>query len=316
MQKISVIIPVYNTERYIRKCLDSVVNQSYENIEIIVVNDGSKDNSEEIIKEYENKYKNKIIYLKKQNGGLSDSRNYGMKYATGDYICFIDSDDYIDEDLFEKLKKYIDLNYDIIKFKLTKVDANYNVIEKVNGPVFENKSGEEAFNTLYSSDVMLQPAWLYLYKKSLLQENKFEYPKGKYHEDFARTALIMLKAKSVVSTDVYGYYYYLSETSITRGNDDTKKNKRAWDMLEHYDYMLEKIKEYNIDQNTKNNLKTYYTNNILLKLEELTNENKKKYISEIKKRKMIKNIKTKNLKQFIKRIILSININWYLKLRR
>lgn len=315
MKKISVIIPVYNTERYLRKCLNSIINQEYQNLEIIIVNDGSTDKSEDIIKEYV-KENNKIIYLTKENGGLSDCRNYGMKYATGDYICFVDSDDYLDKELFEKLKKYIDLEYDMIKYKLVKVDENYKETEKINGPIFENKSGIEAFNILCDSDVMLQPACLYLYKTSLLKENKFEYPVGKYHEDFARTLLIMLKANKVASTNVFGYYYYQSQTSITRGNEETKKSKRAWDMLDHYDFMIEKIREYNLDKNTEYNLKKYYTNNILIKTNELSKANRQKYIKEIKQRKLIKNIKVKNFKQLIKRMILSININWYLKLRK
>ena len=138
---------------------------------------------------------------------------------------------------------------------------------------------------------------------------------GKYHEDFARTALIMLKAKKVASTDVYGYYYYQSETSIMRGNDEQKKLRRAFDMIDHYDYMVKEIDNYEISERTKENLKIYYTNNIILKLEELNEENKKLYKKAIKDREMLKNIKARNIKQFIKKLILNINIEWYLKLR-
>ena len=147
------------------------------------------------------------------------------------------------------------------------------------------------------------------------KENNFEYPVGKLHEDFALTSLIMLKAKKVASTNVYGYYYYQSSSSITRGNDQQKIMKRALDMLYHYDYMNEKIKEYNISKQTLENLKIYYTNNIILKIEDLNKINQKYYIKEIKKRKILKNIKARNLKQLLKKIILNINIRWYLKLR-
>ena len=203
----------------------------------------------------------------------------------------------------------------MIKYKLVKVDENYNETEKVDGPIFEEKTGEEAFNTLYYQDVMLQPAWLYLYKTKFWKENNFEYPVGKLHEDFALTSLIMLKAKKVASTNVYGYYYYQSSSSITRGNDQQKIMKRALDMLYHYDYMNEKIKEYNISKQTLENLKIYYTNNIILKIEDLNKINQKYYIKEIKKRKILKNIKARNFKQLLKKIILNINIRWYLKLR-
>ena len=91
MTKVSVIVPVYNVEDYIEKCLNSLVNQTLEDIEIIIVNDGSKDNSENIIKSFLSRYPQKIKYLKKENGGLSDARNYGIPYATGEYIAFLDS---------------------------------------------------------------------------------------------------------------------------------------------------------------------------------------------------------------------------------
>ena len=141
MKLISVIIPIYNTQKYLKKCIDSVESQSYNNIEIILVNDGSTDSSEKIIQPYLQKYEN-IKYYKKENGGLSDARNYGIQKATGDYICFLDSDDYIDINLFSKLQKYLDLDYDMIKYKLVKVDENYNETEKVDGPIFEEKTAE------------------------------------------------------------------------------------------------------------------------------------------------------------------------------
>ena len=114
MAKISVIIPVYNVEKYLSKCLDSVVNQTLKDIEIIVVNDGSPDNSQKIIDDYTKKYKNIKSFVKK-NGGLSDARNFGIKKASGKYIAFLDSDDYVTEDMYEKMyKKAISHNFDIV----------------------------------------------------------------------------------------------------------------------------------------------------------------------------------------------------------
>ena len=95
MPKVSVIVPIYNVEKYLKKCLDSLVNQTLDDIEIILVNDGSKDNSKQIAEKFANDYPNKIIYLEKENGGLSSARNYGLKHAKGDYISFVDSDDYV-----------------------------------------------------------------------------------------------------------------------------------------------------------------------------------------------------------------------------
>ena len=314
MKKISVIVPVYNVEKYLRKCLDSIIEQQYSNIEVIVVDDGSTDNSREIIKEYVSG-NDKIKYYKKENGGLSDARNYGVQKATGDYICFIDSDDYIDKNLFERIKSYIDKDYDVIKYKIVTVSENGSSIEKHDGPVFDGKTGPEAFNILYASDEYLQPAVLYFIRKSFWDDNNFGFPIGKYHEDFATIPLIILKAKSVVSTDLYGYYYVQSSTSIMRGNDEEKVMQRAIDALHHYDRMCDEIKKYNLDKITEDNVKKYYTNCIIIKVGELSKENQKIYIRKIKKRKMYRNIKITSFKQFIKRIILSISVKLYLKLK-
>lgn len=107
MPKVSVIVPFYNVENYIEKCIKSLINQTLEDIEIILVNDGSKDNSINIAKKYAEKYPEKIVYLEKENGGLGDARNYGIPYAKGEYIAFVDSDDYVEKDMYkEMLKKH------------------------------------------------------------------------------------------------------------------------------------------------------------------------------------------------------------------
>ena len=113
--KISIIVPIYNVEEYLEKCLDSLVNQTLKDIEIILINDGSPDNSEEIVNKYLKKYKEKIIYHKKKNEGQGIARNYGINLAKGEFISFVDSDDYVDKTIFEKLyNKAIEENSDIV----------------------------------------------------------------------------------------------------------------------------------------------------------------------------------------------------------
>ena len=140
MPKLSVIVPVYNTELYLDKCLESIVNQTFDDIEIIVVNDGSPDNSEGIIQKYIRNYPNKIKYFKKENGGLSDSKNFGVEKATGEYITFVDSDDYIDHDLYLQLLECMNNQVDLIKFKFIRIDELYEEIDRANGPVFGKSS--------------------------------------------------------------------------------------------------------------------------------------------------------------------------------
>lgn len=314
MPKISVIIPVYNTEKYLEKCLNSILKQIMQDFEIIVVNDGSTDDSAKILRQFELQYPDKIKYFEKQNGGVSDARNFGVKKAIGEYLCFVDSDDYIDENLFENLEKYINQNAEIIKYKCIKVNENYEKIELIDGPVFECKTGYEAFNELYVHDVFLEIAWLYLYKRNFFVKNKFEFPTNKYHEDWALVPYIILNAKSVISTNIYGYYYVQSKNSITRNNNDEKIYKRVCNMLEHFDNLIEKISNIKNKQAIEN-FKLYMTNCLILKLEELPQKYHKQYIKEIKKRKIINNIKVRNAKQFIKKVLLKINVKLYLKLR-
>lgn len=317
MTKVSVIVPIYNVEKYLEKCLDSLVNQTLKDIEIILVNDGSTDNSGQIAKEYVSKYKEKIVYLEKQNGGLSDARNYGLEYAKGDYISFVDSDDYISKNLYSELVRYMEEDYDMVKFGILTVDLKNNKMIENKSKQFENKTGEEAFDILYKTDKMTEVAWGYLYKASFWKENNFKFTKDMYHEDFGLIPLVILKAKKVASTNILGYYYVQSDKSITRNSDEKKKLKMSYDLLKFYDNMIKEIENYDISKKTKENIKIYYTNCILLEVKNISNEaERQKYIKEIKKRKMIKNIKVRNFKQLVKRVLLNININTYLKIQK
>ena len=122
-RKISVIIPVYKVEKYLKRCVESVVNQTYKNIEIILVNDGSPDKCGEICDKYA-RIDSRIKVIHKENGGLSSARNAGLDIASGDYIMFVDSDDWISEVSLEKLYDYIEADYDIINFKFSFVKEN------------------------------------------------------------------------------------------------------------------------------------------------------------------------------------------------
>lgn len=310
MPKVSIIVPVHNAEKYIVKCLDSILNQTYKNIEVIVVNSGSTDKSEEIIKQYDS-----IKYMDAGNNGVSVARNIGIENVTGDYFCFVDADDYIDEKLIDNLSIHMKENYELIKYKLKKVNSKFEEIEKVEGPTFEKKTGEEAFEILKYKDVLLESPCLYLFKTEYYKKNKFEFTKGTYHEDLGLIPLVLVKANSVISTDVYGYYYVQSENSITRNNPYEKIVKRANDMFIHFDNMMKFIEENNISEKSKKSIKDFYANAVILKTEELKSKEQKEYIKEIKNRKLINNIQVRNIKQLIKKILLNINVKLYLKLR-
>ena len=315
MKKISVIIPVYNTEKYLRRCFDSVIAQDYKNLEIVIINDGSEDNSEQIINEYKKKYPELISYYKKENSGVADTRNFGIEKAQGDYIMFLDSDDYIDKALLKTLEEYVNKNIDLIKFKLQRVNEEGKTLEIVSGATFEKTTGEDGFNKLYSTDVLLDSPCVYLIKKELFVKNSLKFTVGTEHEDFGLVPFIIVLAQTMVSINFYGYYYVQSDNSITRNENYTKTIKKAYDALKHYDNAIILIEILNINKITKQNLKIYYTNAIILKAKELHNDEQKKYIKEIKDRKMTKNIKIRNMKQLIKKILLTMNIKLYLQMK-
>ena len=184
MANLSIIVPVYNTGKYIEKCLNSIKEQTRkETIEILIINDGSTDNSAQIIKDYIKKQpeQSDIQYFEKENEGIAKTRNFGIQKATSPYILFLDSDDYLDSQLVEKIKPYMDRQIDVIKFKLKRVDQNKEVLEKVEGPVFGEMTGEEAFHKLYCEDILLDSPCVYVFKKESrgLWLNSYSFVNGK-----------------------------------------------------------------------------------------------------------------------------------------
>lgn len=313
MAKISVIIPVYNREKTIKRAIDSVIKQLDENTELVIVNDGSTDKTEDIIKEQIEKCRSNISYYTKENEGVAATRNFGIEHSKGDYIIFVDSDDYITPNLIKTINIYLEEDIDMIKFKATHVDSEGQAICRIDGPIFDNVNGEVAFTKLVFSDILMDSPCLYAFKKELFIKNNLFFKKGTYHEDFGLIPLILIISKSVKSINFYGYNYVQTDESITRNDDYQKTIKRVQDCLLHYDNMIQFIEQFNVVE-AREDLKTYYTNAILLKLKLINKKDRKQYIKEIKNRKMINNIKPKSIKQLIKKVILSININWYLLL--
>ena len=219
--KITVIVPVYNVENYLRKCLDSIITQTYKNIEIIVVNDGSTDASGQICQEYAQK-DNRIIYIEKENGGLSDARNVGLDKMTGSYVTFIDSDDWIEQDYIETLyKKIVEYQADIAVGNY----YSYNEDEEtyyfhIYGDSYYEKIYDNIsiFENLYESQEMksfaLISAWGKLYKAKLFDYLRFE--KGKLGEDGYFNQKMYLSVNKVVYLNKGLYAYRQRSGSITK----------------------------------------------------------------------------------------------------
>lgn len=297
---VSFIVPAYNTSKTIGKTLDSIIKQDENSLdfEIIVVNDGSPDNLDEVIENY----KDKVNYYKKENGGLSDARNYGVQKAQGEYIIFVDSDDYISNTLLKDVEKYIHRDVDLIKWEPIIVDNKEEIIERCNTNSYMEATGEEGFNNLFGTDPLMICVWNYVIKKEIL----LDFPVGRYHEDFAVMPLIIFKAKSMVITGKNEYYYVQTESSIMRGNNSKKQRKRLGDILHHFDSLIEESNKMNISKKTKENLGIWGVNSLLVNIPELDEENKKYFVKELSKRNISKYIKIRNIKQLLKKIILAV----------
>ncbi len=297
--KFSIVIPVYNVEKYIDRCLKSIVNQSYKNYEVIIVNDGTKDNSVEIINKYTKKYKN-FTLCNKENGGLSDARNYGIDYVTGDYLLFIDSDDYINEDLLKELNSVLEeKEYDLIKFKINLVDDEGNFIRTENGM---DTSKEVSLSEIFGEE-FCEPAWTYCYNVKFWKENKFKYSKGKIHEDFGLTPEIIMSASNIYYLNYFGYNYVQRENSIMTTKSVEKDIKKAYDMLEQFDRLIK------INYENNNYIKIYQSflaNAVISKSKTLVGKVKKEYIKELRKRKVFDFLLEDTLARKIKKIILKI----------
>ena len=211
-EKISVIVPVYNVEQYLERCVDSIINQTYKNLEIILVNDGSTDNSGQLCDELAKK-DDRIRVIHKKNGGLSDARNVGIDEAEAELVGFIDSDDYIDEDMYEVL---------INNLKAANADlsmcGHYDVYNNVPESQVSDKktwelSPQEAIKMVMEAKILSVTAVNKLYKKSLFSEFKFKI--GKIAEDAFIMIKLLDKCNKIVATNEKKYYYVHRENSIT-----------------------------------------------------------------------------------------------------
>ena len=220
--KLSIIVPVYGVEKYIDKCLNSLVKQSLKEIEIIVVNDGTKDNSQKIIDKYVKKYPDKIKSYIKENGGQGSARNYGLKKTTGEYIGYVDSDDFVEKDMYKKLyNKAKENNYDIV------VCGNYNVSED-----YQNKN-IDAFINNYNTDLEniffgKMAVWNKIYKRDILIKNKLEFKEKVWYEDLAFTLKAIMNSNTFAFIDEPLYDYLIREGS-TMNNSNVQRNLEILD---------------------------------------------------------------------------------------
>ena len=228
MADISIIIPAYNAEKYINKCLDSLIEQTKKEIEIIVINDGSKDNTEKLIKEYTD---SRIKYYKNTNHGIGYTRNYGIEKAKGKYIMFLDSDDYVENDICEKLYiKARSNDLDIVLCDFFKEYENGN-IEEIHTPEFKDASLKDNPNIITE---YLSP-WAKLYSTKLLKDNNIKFVENLKYEDAPFVIEAFDKAKKIGKINECLVHYMIHGNSET-----TVRDKRVFDILK----IIDKIRKY------------------------------------------------------------------------
>lgn len=310
MVKYSFIVPVYNTSKYLKKCLDSLTEQTFKDFEIIIVNDGSTDNSKNVISEYKEKYNN-IKVINQKNQGLSMARNNGVKEAKGRYLIFVDSDDYVETNLLKEVDNEID-DSEVLRFQVIMEDEDGGNIKKYNEEPFSEMKGYDAFKYI-SKYHFVEPAWCYVYKTDYYLKNKFSFKKDVYHEDFGLIPYVIYKARKVKSIDYVGYHYVQRNGSIMNNNDYKKTVKKAFDMLEQY----KTLRLFSKNIGKKNNYDDYYlsyiSNSVIVKARELKKDERKVYVHELNKLKVFDGVLVNTKIRKLKKKLMRLNLNLYLK---
>ena len=249
MNKVTVIVPVYNSEEYIGRCLQSILNQTYNNFEILVVNDGSKDNSLKIIKEYENKYPDKIISINQENKGVSITRNESIKKANGEFIMFVDDADFIDRDYIETFVNTIRENdYDVVLGGYRRPNQDGKIIKKM-----------QLKDTEWSKFMIMAP-WAKIYRKRYLLDNNIEFLNVNLGEDIYFNLKAMLISKKIKIIQYTGYNWFFNTSSVSNTTQKNITQLQVYELLNSCYDMLKKekllMKNYSI-------IKIYFTRYII-----------------------------------------------------
>lgn len=242
MNKLTVIVAAYNVEKYIEKCIESIVKQTYKNIEILIVNDGSLDKTLNIALEYSKKYKN-IKVLNKENGGLSSARNYGIKHATGEYITFVDGDDYLDEITYDSImSKVLFDESEIGIFSYKKIYKNKIKKIKLNKNLYSGNFLKKIFSKSDEASIIV---WNKIFRRDIIIQNKIFFENKAYFEDtgFIFRYLYFVKKFSILNNPFYNYVQ--REGSITK-----KVNNIIFSSKQN---TLDIIKKFYIDKNEYQN---------------------------------------------------------------
>lgn len=257
---LTVVIPVYNVEKYLKRCVESVLVQEWHNYDILLVDDGSTDSSPQICDDYAKVY-DFISVIHKKNGGLSEARNTGISHAKGDYVYFPDSDDWLEPQTFKELAEVLESQeFDIVSFnrEFVKGEEDPIISDPLVTQVFE---GKDAFVQMLKHSYITGFANDKIYKKSLFIDNNISFPKGKYYEDLGTNYKLFLSAENVFATN-QKYYHYLIDNpdSITQSWNEQKFS----DMFEFYkDIFYSDFVRSRLNQEELQISQLYYVNGLI-----------------------------------------------------
>lgn len=257
---LSVIVPIYNVEQQISRCIESILNQQYNNLEVLLIDDGSTDQSGEIAKKYSDKYENVHYYLK-ENGGLSDARNFGLDIANGEAIIFVDSDDSLIEGrLSVIMNMFFNENLDVLIANAIKVTGDRQYFMRKDSTTNNIVSGMELLFNAQSRNEYNPAVWMNVYKTDFIKNNNLYFKKGILHEDEEWFPRVLLNAKKVKTTSIAFYWYMIRENSIT-----TKKNniENAKSKLYIAQYLHEYYSALYLKRNYKNTFDNYLADMII-----------------------------------------------------
>lgn len=275
MSKVSIIIPVYNVAEYLPKCIDSCLSQSYTDFDIVLVNDGSTDNSLSICRDYE-KIDSRIRVIDKKNGGLSDARNVGMATVNTEYIYFLDSDDFIENKCIEKcVAKLDETQADLVIFDVyqyfMKTNTKEIVKNRLDETIVTSLSEEPKLMTL-----ILNAAWNKMARLSLFKDNDITYPVGYYYEDLGTTYKLLLKAKRIAFINE-PLYDYLADRP---GNITQQFNMKTYHILDMSNEILTYYKNEGCFAQYRDELMFLVSVNIMECLKKTRNINDKKLVDQ------------------------------------
>lgn len=306
MIKVSVIVPAYNTENYIKDCIESLIHQTLEELEVIIVDDGSKDRTLQVLKAYEEKHPQRVKVLHKENGGQASARNLALQHAKGEYLGFVDSDDWVDLKMYELMyEKAVEENADIVVCDMIRHYPDktlYNDYTNVSNKIkFANSSCNKIFRREFAQDIT--------------------FPEGLWYEDFEYSTKQILKT-DLISVVHEGLYQYNCRDGSTMNNSNAQKNK---DILTVLDHVTTFVEQNGWEEKYRKELEYLYIEHVLHttinRLEEQDNKEKREVINYIRKevtKKYPHFYKSEDFQEYeVKKRILTflnaIGLSWFAK---